>query len=119
MQYVTASISSCGNHAIATQSLVKNVPPASGSIVHAICRFLQFCSNMVDDLLLVAIDIRHHDSHHQTVLEERLFRDQCGKDLNFCWLPSGSSSEILVLWKQENRSVCNPSARLGNLAVPV
>ena len=45
-QHVTASISSCGNHAIATQCPVKNVPPASGGIVHAICRFLQSCSNI-------------------------------------------------------------------------
>ena len=29
--------------------------------------------HMVDDLLLVAIDIRHHDSHHKIVLEGRLF----------------------------------------------
>ena len=28
---------------------------------------------LVDDLLLVAIDTRHHDSYHKTVLEERLF----------------------------------------------
>ena len=67
---------------------------------------------VVDDLLLVAIDIRHHDSHHKTVLEERLF-------CNLCWLPDGNSSEILVLWKKENRSVGNPSACRGNLAVHI
>ena len=32
-----------------------------------------------DDLLLVAIDTQHHDSHHKTVFEERLSRDQCEK----------------------------------------
>ena len=42
---MTASIGSCGNHAIATQCFVKNAPPSSGGIVHAICRFLlQSCS---------------------------------------------------------------------------
>ena len=46
MQHVTASIGSCGNHATATQCFVKNVPPASGSIVHATCRLLQSCSNI-------------------------------------------------------------------------
>ena len=35
-----------------------------------------------------------------------------------CWLPFGNSSEILVLWTQENRSVGNPSVCLGNLAMP-
>ena len=45
-EYVTASIGLCGNHAIATQCSVKNVPPASGCIVHAICRFLQSRSNI-------------------------------------------------------------------------
>ena len=34
------------DHAIATQCLVKNVPPASRSIVHAICKFLQSGSNL-------------------------------------------------------------------------
>ena len=67
---------------------------------------------VVDDLLLVAIDMRHQDSRHKTVLEERLF-------CNLCWLPDGNSSEILVLWKQRNRSVGNPSACRGNLAVPI
>ena len=51
---------------------------------------------MVDGLLLVAVGTQHHDSHHKTVLEEWLFWDQCGKDPNFCQLPSGSSSEIQV-----------------------
>ena len=46
IQHVTASIGSCGNHAIATQCLVKDVPPASGGIVHATCRFLQCSSNI-------------------------------------------------------------------------
>ena len=34
---------------------------------------------MADDLLLVAIDTRHHDSHHKTALQERLFCDQRDK----------------------------------------
>ena len=46
VQHVTASISSCGNHATATQGLVKDVPPASWGIIHAVCRFLQSCSNV-------------------------------------------------------------------------
>ena len=73
---------------------------------------------MVDDLLLVAVGTQRHDSHHKTVLEGRLFLDQCGKDPNFCWLPFGNSSEIQVQWKQENLSVGNHSACPGNLAVP-
>ena len=28
---------------------------------------------MADDLLLVAIDTRHHGSHHWTALEDKLF----------------------------------------------
>ena len=68
---------------------------------------------MVDDLLLVAIDRRHHDSNHKIVLEGKLFRDQRGKDPNFCWLP------ILAWWTQENRSVGILSIYLGNLAVPI
>ena len=46
IQHVTASIGSCGNHAMAAQCLVKNVPPASGGIVHATRRFLQSCGNI-------------------------------------------------------------------------
>ena len=46
VQHVTASISSRGKHAITTQCLVKDIPPASGSIIHAICRCLQSCSNV-------------------------------------------------------------------------
>ena len=45
VQHATTSISSRGNHAITTQCLVKNVPPASSSIIHAICRLLQSCSD--------------------------------------------------------------------------
>ena len=46
VQHVTASVSSRGNHAITAQCLVKNVPPASGGIIHAVCRFLQFWGNI-------------------------------------------------------------------------
>ena len=46
VQHVTASISSRGKHAITTQCFVKDVPPASGGIIHAVCRFLQSCSNV-------------------------------------------------------------------------
>ena len=46
VQHVTTSISSRGNHAITTQCLVKNVPPASRGIIHAMCRFLQSCSDV-------------------------------------------------------------------------
>ena len=74
---------------------------------------------MVDDLLQVAIDIRLLYSHQKIVFEGRLFWDQCGTDPNFCWLPFGNSSEILVLWTQENRFVRNLSVYLGNLAVPI
>ena len=55
--------------------------------------------NMVDDLLLVAIDTRHHDSHHEIVLEGKLFSDQCRQDPNF----SAVLSEILASWTQGNR----------------
>ena len=45
VQHLTASISSCGDHATPTQGLVKDVPPA-WCIIHAVCRFLQSCSNV-------------------------------------------------------------------------
>ena len=45
-QHITASVSSRGNHATTTQCLVQNVPPASRSIIHAVCRFLQSCCNI-------------------------------------------------------------------------
>ena len=45
VQHETASISSCGNHTITRQCFIKDVPPASGDIIHAVCRFLQSCSN--------------------------------------------------------------------------
>ena len=59
-----------GYHATATQGLVKDVPPASGCIIHAVCR-LQQCNE--DVLLLVEVDTQHHCSHHQIALEEKLF----------------------------------------------
>ena len=68
VQHVTASISPRGNHATATQGLLKDIPPASGGIIHAVCRFLQSCST------------HHHDSHHKIVLEERPFWDENEKD---------------------------------------
>ena len=46
IQHVAASIGSCGNHAIA-HCLVKDVPPTSRGIVHAICKFLQSGSNVL------------------------------------------------------------------------
>ena len=72
---------------------------------------------MVDDLLLVAIDTRHHDSHHKTVLEGRLFGINVKKIPTFagCHL----ATHLLVLWKQGNRFAGNPSACLGNFAVPI
>ena len=79
-------------------------------------KFLQCCNNKEDDLLLVAIDTQHHDSHHKTVLEEKL---QCEKCSNSCWLPFGNSSEIQVLWEQANPSVDVPFVCLGNLSVPI
>ena len=63
---------------------------------------------MEDDLLLVAIDTQHHSSHQKTVFEENTSQDRCEKDSNFWWLPSGSSSEIRVLWKQGNPFVGVP-----------
>ena len=108
-----------GRHAKATQCLVKDVPPASGGIVHAICRFSSIWQQcMEEELRLVAIDKQHHGSHHKTVLEERLSRDHCEKDPNFCWLPSGNSSEIRVFWNQVKRSVDTHSASPGNLSMP-
>ena len=69
IQHVTASIRSCGNYAKAT---VKDIPPASGDIVHATCRFLQSSSNIWRmTVLLVALDRRHHESQHKPVLEEK------------------------------------------------
>ena len=51
---------------------------------------------MMLDLLLVAIDIRHHDSHHKTVLPTS-------------W----------PLWKHGNRSVGNPSVLMVCVVVEV
>ena len=70
---------------------------------------LQQC--MVDDLLLVAIDTRRHDSHLKIVLGGKPFWGQCGKDPNFCWLPFGNSSEILTSWTQENGDCQEPDDR--------
>ena len=55
---------------------------------------------MVDDLLPVAIDTRHHGSHHKIVFEGKLF-------LRSVWERSQLllAAEIMVLWKQENRIV--------------
>ena len=39
IQHLASSVSSCGDHATATQCLVKDVPPASRSITHTLCRF--------------------------------------------------------------------------------
>ena len=64
-----------------------------------------------DDMLLVAIDTKHHDTHHKTVL--------CQKCSNSCWLPFGNSSGIRVSWKQVNLSVDIRSVCLGNLSVPI
>ena len=61
-----------------------------------------------DDLFLVAIDTQHHGSHDRTVFEENTSQDRCEKDSNFCWLPSGNSSEIRVLWKEGNPFVGVP-----------
>ena len=120
IQHVTASVSSCGNHAITTQSFLKEVPPSVGG--HHSCHMqvssvMQQCEE--DDLLLVAIDTRHHGSHHKTALEDRLFWNQCEKDSNLCWLPSGNSSEIRVLWKQGILFADIPSVCRGNLSIPI
>ena len=42
---VQLSISSRGNHATNTQYLVKDIPPASRGVIHAVCRFLKSRSN--------------------------------------------------------------------------
>ena len=62
----------CGNGAKATQCLDKNVPSAFGgeegrhrSNHMQVSSVLQ--QHFLDDLLLVAIDIRKHDSHRETV----------------------------------------------------
>ena len=49
---------------------------------------------MVDDLLLVAIDIRHHDSHHKIVLDGTLFEINVGKiqTVAGCHLPTRRKS---------------------------
>ena len=99
-------------------ALSRMFPPASGR--HRSCHLQvssiwQQCTE--EDLLLVATDKQHHGSHHETVLEGRLSRDQCEKDPNFCWLPSGNSSEIRVFWNQGKRSVDSLSACPGNLTM--
>ena len=116
IQYVTASTGACRNHAIATQCFIKDIPPASGGIVHAICRFLQPSGKyMADDLLLVAIDTRHHGSHHKTALEEGCFEINVKKISTFacCHLATHPKS-----WSCGS-TVGNPAACLGNLSVPI
>ena len=98
-QHVTAPIGSCGNHAIATQCLVKDVPPASGGIVHAICRFLQSSSN-----LWRITCFWWQLTHDITVHIIRLPSKKDCFEINVKKIPTfaGNSSEILVLclsWK--------------------
>ena len=71
---------------------------------------------MVNDLLLVAIDLRNHDLHHKIVLEGRLYLDQYSKLL------------LAAIWQlirspglvnAGNRSVGDSSVCLGNLAAPI
>ena len=109
-QHVTALISSCGNHAIATKCLVKNVPPASGGRGGHRSRHMQVSSflqqYMVDDLLLVAI-LTYNITIHiiRLPLKESCFEINVEKIATFAGCHFGKSSEILVLWTQENRFV--------------
>ena len=70
---LSTSVSSCGNHAIATQCLVRNVPTASRSIISCHKQVsLDLQRYKEDDLLLVELDTQHHGSHHKTVLDRKL-----------------------------------------------
>ena len=71
------------------------------------------------DVLLVALDTLHHDSHYKTVLEGKLPSDQNENVpiLTGCHL--ANSSDIQDLWKQGNLSVEIPSVCLGNLSIPI
>ena len=110
IQHVTASVGSCGIHAMATQCLVEDIPPASRRIVHAICRFLQSGSN-IWRMTCFWWQLTHDITVHIIKLP---FQKGCF-EINV----KNNSSEILVLWKQVNRSVGYPSACLGNLSVPI
>ena len=79
--HVTAPIASCMNHPIrATQRLVKDVPPASGGIVHAKNRFLQSGSNVCWVTCFWWQLTHYHGSYYKTIFEGKLSWDQCEKD---------------------------------------
>ena len=112
VQHVTASISPRGNH--------EDIQPASGGIIHAVCRFLQSCSN-VRRMSCFWWQLTHNITFHITrlSLKKSCFEINMQKGPIPCWLPFDSSFEIRVLWKQANQSVSIPSACPGNLSIPI
>ena len=118
VQHVTASTSSCGNHAMTTQCLVKNVPPASGSIIHAICRFLQSSSN-----IWCMTCFRWQSTHNITVHTIRLSLKESCLEINVKDVPLFAGCNLATHpksgWKQENRSADIPSVCPENLSIPI
>ena len=120
VKHVTASASSREKNAVTARCFVKNVPPASGGIIPAVCRLLQSCSNM-NRMTCFLWQVTHNITIHtiSLSLEESCLKINANDVSNFCCLPFGNSSESRVLWKQENPSVEILSVCLGNLLIPI
>ena len=116
VQNTTASISLRANNAITTQYLVKDVPPTSGGILHAICSFLWSCSNV----MWIWWQLTHHILVHIIRLS---LKDSC-LEINVRIVPSFAACHLAThpksgpLWKQGKPSADIPSVFLGNLSVP-
>ena len=90
------------------EELVQNVPPASRSISHAVCRFLHSRSN-VRRMTCFWWQLTHNITTHTVRLS---LKEGClkifEKMLQFLPLPCGNSPENQVLWKQANLSADMP-----------
>ena len=100
VQHITAPISSRRNHALTTQCLVKDVPPTSGGITHAICRFLESCRN-----LRRMACFWWQLTHHITIHIIRLSLKKCCFEINVKNVPSFAACPLAThpksgsLWK--------------------
>ena len=82
--------------------------------------FLQSCSN-VRRMTCLWWQLTHNITIHtiRLSLKESCLKINANDVPTFCWLPFGNSSEIRVLWKQENPSADSPSVCPGNLSIPI
>ena len=120
VQHVTASISSRGKLATATQCLVKDIAPASGGIIHAVWRFLQSCSN-VRRMSCFWWQLTHNITVHirGLSLKKSCFEIKVEKipSLACCHLATHAKSGSCGC--RRNQSVSIPSAYPGNLSIPI